>query len=317
MKVSVIMPLYNAAGSLQQSLDSLAAQSFRDFEVIFVDDGSTDGSLEMEGQFARTSGIECQCLRQGHLGVAAARNRGLEAARGEYLAFLDADDCMLPETLSVAVEMADTGVDIVGWDWLVEQGGKSREIRQPDYADAAGAVRCMMQGLMRWNLWLFLIRRDLVADNDIRFIEGCDMGEDMQFVIRAYMKAGRVARIARPLYKYRVGDDTSVSAVMTPRRREEVTGNLHALEKYLHGTEWEQYIPELKLFVKRPLLIGTDVDAYKTWYDWFPETNAVAIKGRELPMHTRLLQRMAAHRCWVGVKLYNILYKAAVSRKFK
>ena len=311
MKVSVIIPLYNAAGKLPRSLASLEAQTFRDFEVIFVDDGSTDGSLEIARSIAGGSGIECRCLRQEHRGVAAARNLGLEAAQGDYLAFLDADDCMLPSTLASAVEVVASGVDIVGWDWFVEQGGTMRAISQPGCAGAEDAVRCMMQGLMRWNLWLFLIRRELVKENDIRFIDGCDMGEDMLFVLRSLINARGIAQIRHPLYIYRVGDGASVSAVMTERRRREVTGNLQALEELLQGTRWEQFIPDLILFVKLPLLIGTDVKAYKLWYDWFPEVNAVAGKSDVLPIHTRLLQRMAAGRLWAGVKLYNILYRAA------
>lgn len=93
--ISVVVPVYNNARYLSEALDSIRDQSFRPLDVIAVDDGSTDGSariIESHAPFVR-------CVSQPNEGVGSARNRGLRLARGEYLAFLDADDRMLPECL--------------------------------------------------------------------------------------------------------------------------------------------------------------------------------------------------------------------------
>jgi len=93
--VSVIIPAYNAEAFLVRAIRSVERQTFSDFEIVVVDDGSTDETADTAGGF---DGV--RFVRQPHLGAAAARNRGLEDARGDFVAFLDADDEWLPEKLA-------------------------------------------------------------------------------------------------------------------------------------------------------------------------------------------------------------------------
>ena len=94
--VSVIIPTYNRADLVRQALASVKAQTYRDFEIVVVDDGGTDGTCE-----ALSAWREIRVLRHAHRrGVSAARNTGIDAARGEWLAFLDSDDLWLPDKLA-------------------------------------------------------------------------------------------------------------------------------------------------------------------------------------------------------------------------
>src|SRR5512143_3730544 len=98
--VSVVMPVYNGARYLRQALESALAQTYRPLEIVVVDDGSTDETPAILAEF----GTRIRALRQPNSGSAAARNAALDAARGELIAFLDADDLWLPQKLAVQVE---------------------------------------------------------------------------------------------------------------------------------------------------------------------------------------------------------------------
>ena len=106
MKVSVIIPLYNKALHVRNALTSISRQSYEDWEGIVVDDGSTDGSAEVAASFPDK---RFRIIRQPNAGPGAARNRGITEARGQYLAFLDADDEWFPDYLDTAVRLFGEG----------------------------------------------------------------------------------------------------------------------------------------------------------------------------------------------------------------
>ena len=316
MKISIIIPVYNAEKFLKKSLGSLAMQNCHDFEVVFVDDCSTDGSLAILEEFSRTSGLECKIIRQSkNGGVAAARNRALDAAEGEYLMWLDADDTLAPEAVSKAVVTAmETGADIIGWDWTLGFDHNGRYMRQADYDKPVQALKNMMGGIMRWNLWLFMIRRSIVEKNGIRFIPGANMGEDMMFVMKAFLCSSSSVQIHKSLYCYNAVSAGSISRQFSKERRQEVSCNLEDVQQALGNSEYAgelfPYLDYLKLFIKLPLLMSSDRADYRIWYNWMPESNKAAMSNRMVPMRTRLVQWMASHRLWIGVWAYYIfVYK--------
>lgn len=320
MKISLIAPVYNAEKTLPATLESIRAQHFRDFEVIFAEDACTDGSVALLETFCRESGLPCKLLlaeRNG--GAAAARNRALDVAEGEYLAFADADDLMDPgmlERAAAALDASTQPVDIVGWDWTRGLSQDGRYMRQADYSTPFEALRGLTGGTMRWNLWLFLVRRELIARGGIRFIPGADLGEDMQFMLRTFLKAGQVVQLHEALYRWNAANSSSISRSFAPEKRAQIETNLASVERSFAGSdfarEYPQAMTDLKLFLKRPLLISADRKDYETWFAWFPEANARARERGSLPAHTWLLQRMAARKNWLGVKLYYLLIHRCV-----
>jgi glycosyltransferase involved in cell wall biosynthesis len=108
-KVTVVMPVYNGERFLRESLDSVCAQTFQDFEVLCVDDGSTDNSAAVLEQYAE----RIRVVRQKNSGQSAARNAGVRLAKGQYIAFLDQDDLWYPAKLMHQVAVLDAGPDVV------------------------------------------------------------------------------------------------------------------------------------------------------------------------------------------------------------
>jgi hypothetical protein len=128
MNTSVIIPLYNKAPYVQRALDSVLAQSLRDFELIVVDDGSTDAGDEI---VARCRDPRVRLIRQTNAGPGAARNRGLREAKGELVAFLDADDEWLPEYLGRAAEYLRLHAEVAAISMGRRDTGAAARDREP------------------------------------------------------------------------------------------------------------------------------------------------------------------------------------------
>ncbi|MDK2891503.1 MAG: hypothetical protein PWR21_2135 [Methanoculleus sp.] len=125
--VSVVIPLYNKGPYIARALDSVFAQTVRDFEVIVVDDGSTDGGAEMAGAF---DDPRIRLIRQENRGVSAARNRGIEAARAELVAFLDADDEWMPRHLEALLRLREKypQAGAYGTAYLLQENGSTARV---------------------------------------------------------------------------------------------------------------------------------------------------------------------------------------------
>ena len=128
MRFSVIVPLYNKGPYLSKALASVIAQTFRDFELIVVDDGSTDHSFQVAQSVLQDADVKHQLIRQANAGVSTARNNGVKAASGDYICFLDADDWWAPSFLErmdwLIHEYPDAG--IYGTNYYVVKNGRQR-----------------------------------------------------------------------------------------------------------------------------------------------------------------------------------------------
>jgi glycosyltransferase involved in cell wall biosynthesis len=124
VRVSIIMPLYNKAPFVERALDSIAAQTYKDFEVIVVDDGSTDKGAEVVKSYIK---LPIKLIAQENAGPGAARNRGLNDASGEFVAFLDADDEWLREYLQEGVRLLEENAGAVSVTFGYFASGESRE----------------------------------------------------------------------------------------------------------------------------------------------------------------------------------------------
>lgn len=195
--VSIIMPCYNAAAHLCRSVGSVLAQTRADWELIAVDDGSTDGTWQ-ELQRLAAADPRIRAIHQANAGAAAARNRGLLQARGIYTAFLDADDTWEPEfleTMSAALDGApDAGIAYCGWQNLGLGGGRDDPFVPPDY-ETEGKVAALLDHC-RWPIHAALVRTRLVHDSG-RFDETLSacMDYDLWLRVGSFHRLVRVPRV--------------------------------------------------------------------------------------------------------------------------
>lgn len=146
--VSVVIPAYNAAGFIEDTLETVAAQTWRDFEVVLVDDGSTDGTADAAERFLERAKLPGRVVRQENKKIAGARNAGVRAARGEFIAFLDHDDAWYPERLAVAMEelKAHPEADLLCTDENVTEKGRFLRVHRNGPACGHMYERLLFQG---------------------------------------------------------------------------------------------------------------------------------------------------------------------------
>jgi glycosyltransferase involved in cell wall biosynthesis len=184
-RVSVIIPTFNRAGLTGEAVDSVLAQSYQDFEVLIVDDGSTDDTPRViEARFGTDRRV--RCLRRPNSGPGPARNHGIRQARGELIAFLDSDDLWHPDKLRLQVEQLDLNPAAVlsFCDAVVEGGKPGRETR---FRSKRFHGDTTMRGIVEWNFPMctpsVLIRRAVFNEIGL-FDEAFTCSEDWDLWIR-------------------------------------------------------------------------------------------------------------------------------------
>lgn len=219
-KVSIVMPVYNGEDFLGECLASVRAQTLKDFELICVNDGSTDGSRDIIERAAAEDG-RVRVVNQENAGVSAARNRGLNDARGVYVLFFDDDDLMEPHMLeSLVARMEETEADICvtsGYKLDMRSNEKSvvKSFLRMDYVPNDYAFTPKDLGKYLLNFASFHIcnkmyRIEFIRQNDIAF-SSRRVAEDALFYVEALLSADRISVVDDQLFTYRKYTGNSVS----------------------------------------------------------------------------------------------------------
>ena len=209
MLLSIIIPVYNAARYLRQALDSVLSQSFKDYEIILINDGSTDDSLDILEEYAKNS--SARIINKANEGVSAARNRGILEAKGKYLFFMDADDLLHPDFLSLMTGIATNNkAEIVVCDYTTFYSKpkyahipKGLEAKRVDN-DTKQAFDTLADKGRATSLCNKLFPNLLQGGHPPIFLdEKMSFGEDMFFCWKYLLITQDVFLIEAPLYLYR------------------------------------------------------------------------------------------------------------------
>lgn len=216
--ISIIVPVYNTAERLPRTLDSLLNQTIPSFELILVNDGSTDRSTEICREYAKNNPEKIILLEGPNQGVSSARNRGLGAARGKWIYFSDSDDFIEPELCQYLLEQAEnTNADLSSCAMICDNS-RQKDIRTnirtngEEVLERDRIIREWIRPLLRLNhhayaeavgyLVLSLFRRDIIEKHRIRFIPDLAMAEDEAFYLEYLQYTNRAALSDKVLYHY-------------------------------------------------------------------------------------------------------------------
>lgn len=200
-EISVVIPYYNRQGTLLRALDSVGRQSYKDLEIITVDDGSTDTSFDLVEQYrASHPEIRVTNIKQVNQGPSSARNAGVRASRGKYVAFLDSDDSWLPDKLALQMEHLKEDPDLVmlGTNYMVLQENGDRRVAFPRQIGFAPGNYQRMLFKCFFCTPSVVVKREVFTKHGIWFREGKNQSEDSLFFLQV-ARQFKTGRLPEPL----------------------------------------------------------------------------------------------------------------------
>lgn len=254
-KFSVIVPAFNVAPYIEECLRSVLQQTYQDFEVIVVDDCSTDGTVDVVRGFGDSRVRLIRNLENG--GVSYTRNVAIGEARGEYLVILDSDDLMAPNRLEIFNRYLESGPsDLIFDDLLYVRNGHSvagltaysaRSLRPSDL-DAMGYSEFVQKDL---GILQGMVRRGFLTEHSISYANGHSHGEDFLFYSEIFLSGGDVRFIPEALYVYCQRDASLATSVSTAYYEGFIDSTRLVLNKYESSIRGSSYERLLKARLRR------------------------------------------------------------------
>ena len=241
--VSVIIPVYNCESTLQRCVDSVLYQSYKNIEVLLIDDGSTDNSLEICNSYLKNnSNVTVQHFENS--GVSSTRNKGLELAKGQYITFVDSDDYLDSECIGTLLGAClNKEVDIAYCSYyIVENNETKRAINASStFVEKSDALN-VYSPLYSSSVWGKLFKRELLQD--LRFQTDMYYGEDTIFYLSAVCKSKSIYYCDSPLYYYCINPKGAMESYSYEKRKSEFFSRV-VIKKLLGdycGLDSEQFI---------------------------------------------------------------------------
>lgn len=218
--ISIIIPVYNSERYLRQCIESVIAQTFEDWEVILVNDGSKDGSLDICQEYAAKD-ERIKVIDKPNGGVSSARNKGLEVAQGDWITFMDSDDWLDADAFEVYYEAAQrTGADIVKTGYRrVSKNDNNKQNegyawQEMTLADKSEALARLQETGYFTFVWNMIVTSQIAKE--VRFDESTPWLEDQFFGYECLLRAGKITLLPKRVYNYRIHESGSLSGVCNP-----------------------------------------------------------------------------------------------------
>lgn len=299
-QVSVIIPIYNTAPFLVRCCESLFSQTLESIQYIFVDDASTDGSLDVVRDVLtlfpnRQDHIVLLSL-PSHQGVGSARQKGLELATGDFVIHCDSDDWVEHDTYEQLFRTAVANhADIATCGYCIDtiEGKCLAEIPALPHSDKISFAIGPQTG----SLCLKLIRRDFILRNNLKIPTDISWGEDLCFSLYSLLTTNRLFCIDKPLYHYVQHSQSLTHRITTAKcmdllkcgtKVEQFLKNNNLLEEYRYQLNW------LKFQLKQYFLVFPETRAISSWRSFYPESND-QLRYYSTPLYLKIVSWLILH----------------------
>ena len=288
-------------------------QTLSEIEFIFIDDASTDNSLEiLECIVKKYPNRHSKIIRfDKNGGISNARNIGLSNATGEYITHCDSDDWVAPEIYEELYTIAsEHNADIAACNFINVYEHSSKPYNQPYSTNMEDNIKLLLNGNIFPSLWSSIVKRDLITEHVLKFPIDLNMGEDLLFNVQAYLYANKIVHTSTPLYYYR----HSENSVCVRRSYISIKSDItiaHLIENKLieHGV-LKKYASEIefrKFYSKLPLINDmNDFNAYQSWLTIYPETNKHIWEYKQINWKQKLRLWLAANGMLPLAKLFQL-----------
>lgn len=222
MLISIIIPAYNVEKYLKETIESIMAQDFEDYEVIIINDGSLDGTQEIIDTYALKYPEIIRAYQQENIGQSATRNRALDYVRGKYIAFVDADDILEKDYLKImyeACERENAEIAIVGYQKFVSETHRIIYSRNPIDWDVQFDEKT--HHVFQYSPWAKLYLTKFIKEHRFVFSEGEQL-EDGPYGVMTHILANRVAVVDYYGYRYRIHSDSTMGNVRKKQSKPKV-----------------------------------------------------------------------------------------------
>lgn len=249
--VSVIIPVYNMEQFVETCVDSVVAQTYPNIEIILVNDGSTDNSGILCSRIAEKH-ANVTLINQENCGVSVARNKGMQAAHGQHLTFLDADDTLLPNAIELLLDAANR----VNADMAIGKISEKEEIPIGVFENNDFLIKALEDSPLTYYACRILYKRSFVQD--ATFLEGYVSSEDSYFVFECALKKPKVITINEQVYRYYVNPNSATRSSFKIKKYNDICDLLSKKEERI-SKEHPQLLPlfyHLKTKIQMSLLIN-------------------------------------------------------------
>ena len=216
IKVSVILPVFNEERYIKATLDSIINQNFNDYEVIVIDDGSSDDTLNIVEKTFEGLSLPHQIVHQENAGVSAARNKGISLSRGEYIVFVDGDDYILTNHLS---QLYNEGYDFGLTQMVKKENDNFSNIHYYGFEEISTEdfIRMELEMKIPFNFVQLSYKTDIIKKYNLKFREDVTYGEDTDFAIRA-LSYGNSIKISNEITYYYIQHQDSLISTSKLKR---------------------------------------------------------------------------------------------------
>ena len=293
-KISIIVPVYKVEHYLCRCLDSIVAQTFTNWECVLIDDGSPDNSGVICDEYAAKDS-RFKVIHQKNAGVSAARNAGLEAAKGEWICFVDADDWVDTEMLSSLYDTAvQQNAEVVVSGDVRTDGRIEIEKHCPNqgWMDMPKDFAIYWQGPCAK-----LLKKTILHKENIKFPVGIALAEDLLFTFKVFFYCKKIYGINRAYYYYFFNQNSAVHTITKEKIKNEkqvLTSIEEVLQKENCNEEWYSFLKAKRIRCKNKYIMSLAKPDFKEWRSYHSELNRDTLKeGRVFTKYISSLRHIS------------------------